>query len=142
MKRTAIIVDIDGTLCDCEHRRHFIEKKDWKSFYESARVDKPNANVLEFIRLTKHEIIFVSGRPEEYRQLTWDWFVKHKITGTQLFMRADGDFRKDSVVKREIYEKKIAPHFDIVLCIDDRSQVVQMWRSLGLECWQVADGNF
>lgn len=31
----AIIVDLDGTLANCEHRRHFLETKpkDWKSFH-------------------------------------------------------------------------------------------------------------
>lgn len=140
----AIIVDLDGTLCDCEHRRHFIEKKDWKSFYESARVDKASQNVLNFVKLMtpSHTILFVTGRPDEYRGLTEDWFEKHFIDRGFLFMRKTGDFRKDCIVKQEIYENEIKPNFNVVLCIDDRKQVVDMWRSLGLECWQVADGNF
>ncbi|WP_441347838.1 phosphatase domain-containing protein, partial [Staphylococcus aureus] len=25
---------------------------------------------------------------------------------------------------------------------DDRTQVVEMWRRIGVECWQVASGDF
>ena len=31
---------------------------------------------------------------------------------------------------------------EILFVLDDRSQVVKMWRELGLTCLQVADGNF
>ncbi|WP_444533355.1 phosphatase domain-containing protein [Vibrio parahaemolyticus] len=26
--------------------------------------------------------------------------------------------------------------------MDDRTQVVEMWRRIGVECWQVASGDF
>lgn len=44
MKQKAIIVDLDGTLCNAEHRKHYVEakKKDWKSFYNGIAQDKPN----------------------------------------------------------------------------------------------------
>jgi len=57
-------------------------------------------------------------------------------------MRATGDNRKDSIVKKEIYEGIIKPVFDVKFVLDDRNQVVEMWRSLGLTVLQVADGNF
>ena len=33
----AVIIDIDGMLADCDHRRHFVTgpKQDWRSFNES-----------------------------------------------------------------------------------------------------------
>jgi hypothetical protein len=57
-------------------------------------------------------------------------------------MRKKGDFRKDSVVKKEIYEKYIKDNFNILFCLDDRNQVVNMWREIGIKCLQVQDGDF
>lgn len=143
----AIIVDIDGTLANCDHRKHFVEKKpkDWKSFYESAVVDEINLWCLDLIR--KYEkygcvIILVSGRPENYRQLTEKWLLWKVVPIDFLFMRKEGDHRKDYIVKQEIYERKIKGKCDVLFVIDDRKQCVDMWRRLGLVCLQCAEGNF
>jgi hypothetical protein len=57
-------------------------------------------------------------------------------------MRLLGDQRKDSVVKREIFDREVRDHYRIVGVFDDRAQVVRMWRSLGLTVFQVAEGDF
>lgn len=57
-------------------------------------------------------------------------------------MRKTGDYRKDCIVKEEIYRKDIEPIYDILFCVDDRKQVVDAWRELGLTCLQCAEGNF
>ena len=57
-------------------------------------------------------------------------------------MRATGDPRKDSIVKREIFDREIRDRYRVVGVFDDREQVVQMWRALGLTVFQVAEGDF
>lgn len=144
MKQKAIIVDLDGTLCNVKHRRHHIENKRWDKFYEELTNDKPNLWCLEIIRrFSLDEIVFVSGRPDNYRAKTIEWlrfFTNHG--DCKLLMRKEGDFRKDSVVKEEIYREQIKPLYDVMFCIDDRKQVVDMWRSIGLTCLQCAEGDF
>lgn len=143
MKHKVIIVDLDGTLCNADHRKHLVENKNWNSFYENLVKDEPNnwcLNILDRFKL--NEIIFVSGRPEQYRKITRDWLVNIGYTSPLLFMRKDGDFRKDSIVKEEIYREHIEPDYEVMFCIDDRKQVVDMWRSIGLTCLQCAEGNF
>lgn len=151
MKKAAIIVDLDGTLCDTSHRQHHVEKtpKNWIAFYEALIHDKPNdwcERLIDSMRKTGIEIIFVSGRPDNYRELTegWlhDWGFSLASDPHPLFMRKSGDFRKDSIVKTEIYREQIKPNFDVVFCIDDRQQVVDAWRELGLTCLQCAKGDF
>ena len=70
------------------------------------------------------------------------WLERYGIDYKYIFMRAAGDSREDSIVKREIYEGRIAPKFNVKYVLDDRNRVVAMWRSLGLTCLQVADGDF
>jgi hypothetical protein len=155
-KEKAIIVDLDGTYCNTDHRQHLVEAKNWDGFYEALVNDKPNKWCEDLVFALEHEgdfkIIFVSGRPEKYRELTLQWFeslwgyertdLKEGFDFITLFMRKDGDFRKDSIIKEEIYREHIEPKYDIHFCIDDRKQVVDMWRSIGLVCLQCAEGNF
>jgi len=146
VKQKAIIVDLDGTLANIEHRRHHVTKKppNWKAFNEDMIYDTINEwcklLVMSFAR--SHQILFVTSRHEEYFGLT-DAFLKiNGLLEYDLFMRKDKDFRKDSIIKQEIYEQHIEPYFDVLFCIDDRQQVVDMWRSLGLVCLQCDVGDF
>lgn len=149
LKPKAVIVDIDGTIADNAHRQHFINKKpkDWDGFFAGMEGDEPKSMVLEAVDYfaTQYVILFLTGRPERYRGLTSFWLIRHVKNiqpSMQLFMRPDGDFTSDSSMKKALFIDKISPGFDVKLVIDDRTSVVNMWRELGLECWQVADGDF
>jgi len=150
MKTKAIICDLDGTLIDCTHRRHFVEgeKKDWKSFLDPENIKKDTINkwcynLLIAISREGYEIIFVTGRNESTREITIENMESRNCYYTDdLFMRKDGDYRPDSVIKKEIYHEHIEPNYDILFCIDDRKCVTEMWRSLGLICLQCHEGNF
>lgn len=148
-RKKAVICDIDNTIADCSHRMEYILKrpKDWDTFHSLMSKDSPRVNVgivlTQFMNLD-FEIIFVTGRFQKYREDTEEWLHEHfpHIAPTYLFMRDDDDFRKDDVVKAEIYENQIHPHFDVHLVLEDRTHVVKMWRDKGLECWQVQNGDY
>jgi predicted kinase len=134
----AIIVDIDGTLAKMGDR----------SPYDEAKVseDQPNQPVIEVVK-TMHragnDVIVCSGRTESCREETEHWLgVNLGISFVALHMRASGDYRRDATIKREIFDKHIRDHYNIIGVFDDRNQVVEMWRSLGLTVFQVADGDF
>lgn len=137
-KPSAILVDIDGTVAVMSDR----------SPYDMTRVhmDSPNEPVIATVRAMQaagHTIIFCSGRTDDGRAATEAWLQTHVgVPHAGLFMRATGDQRKDSVVKREIFEKQLRDHWRIQAVFDDRNQVVRMWRELGLPVFQVAEGNF
>lgn len=155
-RQKAIIVDLDGTMCNTDHRQHLVEAKKWDAFYEALDHDPINkwCDDLVFAMTAgdamRVQTIFVSGRPEKYRTKTENWFCLHwglereeLLDGTfRLYMRGDGDFRKDSIVKEEIYRSHIEQNYEVMFCIDDRKQVVDMWRSIGLVCLQCAEGDF
>lgn len=145
MKQMAIIVDLDGTLCDTTHRQHHMQKnpKDWVAFYNGIPMDKP-ARWCQILlaRFTIYEIVFVSGRPDNYRPQTESWLEAEGYRTPELYMRKEHDYRPDHVVKTEIYKSKIEPFYDIAFCLDDRQQVVDAWRTLGLVCLQCAKGDF
>lgn len=145
--RPYVIFDIDGTLADNDHRRHYVENrpKNWKAFFSEMHKDTPKRMVRDlnwWLTKSGYGIILVTARFDEYRQVTKDWLHANLIHYDSLYMRSDKDFRPDTEVKKEIYEQKLRPFFDVRLVVDDREPVVRMWRSLGLECWQVAAGEF
>ena len=111
-------------------------------FYEKMPLDGPKGNTIEVVKelSKKFSVLFVTGRPVEYEEKTVAWLRKFAIRRKQtfaLYMRPTGDCRPDSVVKEEIYHEKIKPFYEVVAIFEDRTRVVDMWRSLGLTCFQV-----
>lgn len=135
--RDVILCDIDGTLAHMGARSPF----DWHRVGEDTR-DVVVADILTQYSDT-YDIIMLSGRDSVCRQETIDWLNRFAVPYKQLLMRAEGDNRRDNIVKRELYEQYIAGKYNVVFVLDDRDQVVDMWRNeLGLKCLQVADGAF
>ena len=136
-----IICDLDGTLCLLNGRNPYDAStcdqdlinlpvyKTLVSFYERGYVSK---------------IIFVSGRKDEYVEPTTIFLHRHfhDTFSYTLHMRKTDDNRKDCIVKKEIYENFIKDKYNVLFVMDDRNQVVNMWREQGLTCFQVAEGNF
>jgi hypothetical protein len=58
----------------------------------------------------------------------------------ELLLRRDDDMRQDAAVKREILQQ--LDKSKILFVVEDRSRVVEMWRSEGLTCLQCAPGEF
>lgn len=146
-KDQAIIVDLDGTLCDVEHRVHHVKSKpkNWNAFNEAMGKDEPYYWCLELIAAMKsrgYKIYFVTGREENFRSLTTQWLDYHSICYDELYMRRDQDFRDDAEVKEEIYVKEIVEKSQVLFVVDDRKSVVERWRKMGLTCLQCALGDF
>lgn len=137
-RRPAFIFDVDGTLA----LRGSRDPYRWQDGDE----DRPNSAVVavaKAIAASGAPVIFVTGRPEEARGLTERWLEREVSVPGPLFMRPSGDFRRDTDIKREIYRTHVKPSFSMVAIIDDRDQVVRMWRDeLRLPCFQVADGAY
>lgn len=83
-----------------------------------------------------------SGRTDACRDATALWLAEHVGVPFELFMRKAGDVRKDSVVKLELFDRHIRHRYRVLYVLDDRAQVVQAWRSIGLTVFQVAEGDF
>jgi predicted kinase len=133
---TCIVCDLDGTLA------LFGKKNPYDRDFENDWVNEPVANIIRTYGLSGIKIIFVSGRTDKYKGETMDWLTKNKLDFAEPIMRKDGDVRKDVVVKTEIYAEHIKNKYNVMFVLDDRDQVVNFWRSLGLPCFQVAEGDF
>lgn len=140
----AIGVDLDGTLAITGDRDIYDGSK--------AHLDTTDFAVLETVVAMLeygYDVFFCSGRSDEHRHVTLEWLHKHlngRFTSEEisdrLFMRPAGDQRRDSVVKLELFDEFIRDRWNVVFMLDDRNQVVDAWRSIGLKVFQVAPGNF
>lgn len=140
MKFPALIVDVDGTLAHMGDRSPYDD--------HLAATDTVNRPVLDTVLALKAadpalHLIVMSGRDAgRSGDVTATWLKDHDVPYDLLLMRAPKDVRKDAIVKRDLYDALIAPFFDVRLVLDDRQQVVDMWRSIGLPTFQVAPGSF
>lgn len=132
----AVIFDIDGTLAIKGARSPY----DW----EKVKLDDLNLDVsavLEAMHDYGYKIVLLSGRDSVCRKETLEWLEDNTIPFADLYMRPEGDTRKDFIVKKELFDQ-VAEKYWVQFVVDDRKQVVDMWRSIGLTCFQVAEGDF
>lgn len=135
-KEAAYLFDIDGTLAIMSPDRGPF---DWHKVHD----DTANQWVMDICGSLAHsKIIVMSGRDESCREATLEWLDDHYMFYDELHMRPAGDTRKDRIVKLELFQKYVAPNYNVLAVFDDRCQVVDMWREIGLGCAQVAEGKF
>lgn len=136
----AIICDLDGTAALHNGRGPYE--------YFKCPTDVPEPVVRDILELFSkykfYQILYLSGREakDNVRELTAKWLADNGFPVGPLWMRAAGDMRKDRVVKAELFEANVRGYYDVKFVLDDRNQVVQLWREMGLKCLQVADGDF
>ena len=144
-----IVFDIDGTIADCTHRLHHVKKDnpDWKSFFEECVNDTPIESIcdMSIVLSQYYDIVFCTGRSEEYREQTEEWLLKY-VNSNALLMRKEGDYRPDHVVKKELLEEYLKlenlEKSSVITIYEDRQTVVDMWRNNGYHVCQVAKGDF
>lgn len=134
----AIICDIDGTLAIKGSRKPFD--------YSRVHEDAPNLPVIRVVRHFAwndcYTVLIFSGRDEECRPQTERWLRQHNVPHDFLFMREHKNNEQDAIVKRRIFDQEVRGKFYVDFVLDDRNQVVDMWREIGLTCFQVAPGDF
>lgn len=134
----AIVCDLDGTLAIHTARGPFELGKVY-----TDSVNEPVLRCIKEMQRAGNKIIFASGREDICRAETQKWLKdKCELNSFILYMRKTGDNRKDSIVKEEIYKNDILPEYYVSFVLDDRQQVVDALREMGLTVFQVAPGKF
>ena len=136
-KPEAIIVDIDGTIARNTGGRGYY---DWDRVGE----DTPVEEIIRIVKLFAAEgfnVIVTTGRDASCRYQTEFWLDAHDVPWDELYMRPERDIRKDNIVKAELFDR-FKNEYNVRYVLDDRNQVVEQWRALGLTVLQVSDGDF
>jgi FMN phosphatase YigB (HAD superfamily) len=140
-RQPAVIFDRDGTLFSVAHHMGEDGPNSWESYNGLVAFDAPVPRIAALWHAIRPGVtrIVTSGRMEHTRRDMAFAFHKHGIFPDLLLMRRNKDTRRDSIVKTEIYRAEIEPYFDVRYVIDDRPQVVDAWRELGLPVLAVRD---
>lgn len=150
----AILVDIDGTVAHMTGRSPYDYSK-----VHTDELDPYVAGLVQEIYDYRNleccyplgdytRVIFASGRDDDCRELTEKWLASYLVRYDQLIMRpADakderGGKLPDYQVKYDLFNEHVRGKYNVRFVLDDRQQVVDMWRQLGLKCLQVQPGEF
>ena len=134
----AVICDLDGTLSLLNGRDPYNA-----ATCDNDLLNEPVAAALKMAKQRGYQVILLSGREDKLREPTVRFLDKHQIGYDLLLMRTSNDFRKDNIIKRELFEGEIQGKYFVEFLLDDRNQVVDMWRKdLHLPCFQVNYGDF
>lgn len=143
--KDAVIFDMDGTLCNVESIVHYVlpgPDRNFHRFHRESVNCPPNADVVE-AAVEAHDqgltILIVTARSFKYVWETMFWLTNNlPVPYEQIYMRADGDFRPDGIVKREIFDKIKEDGHNVIHAWDDNPAVVDVWESLGIPVTVVA----
>jgi hypothetical protein len=145
-RRPCVIMDLDGTLANADHRLHLLPQNggSWRAFFEAAEADTPIHEIVMVNNLLCNElpVFIVTGRSAVDEAMTVAWLRQHGVSYDKLYMRGADDRREDWAVKREILEEIRASGFEPILAFEDRKKVVAMWREEGVRCLQVCEGDY
>lgn len=164
------LFDLDGTICNIDHRLHHITPPaepvegaqgtvtlspegwapNWDAFFAACAKDIPVPAIchLAHALMLRETVVFVSGRSDQVRSETVKWLQTYLATPSllaersKLYMRSAGDHRPDHIIKGEMLMAIRADGFEPIMAFDDRDAVVKMWREAGITCAQVAPGDF
>jgi len=131
-KPKAVIIDVDGTIADMNGRKPY----DWNKVDQ----DLPRKEVISMIHGIIEEgvtPIFLSGRDAVCKDKTYTWIMDNVMSGCvpenggfHLFMRSEGDMKKDTIIKKELFDSYIRNNFNVVSAIDDRPCIVRLWTQM------------
>jgi len=150
----SIIFDLDGTLALIDDRRTLSTKDngkiDWDIFFDpnNINLDKPNQPVIKVAQMFKDSgfrIVILSGRLKTTKDVTKKWLENFNVPFDVLKMRPDNKqfkFMSDDDLKQGWLDTLFTNKEDVFADFDDRNKVVDMWRSNGLNVFQVAEGDF
>ncbi len=140
-----IVFDIDGVLADPRHRLHYIQSAsggpDWEAFYAASGEDTPidaGLKLLSALQSRGGRVILLTGRSENWRDLTADWLQRHTLFyqqgGAHIIMRQEGDRRPDYEYKLSALRSLEGWGHEIALVVDDSIRVIDHLVAHGYTC--------
>lgn len=154
MRNSIVVFDLDGTVCDSSHRIEHIVNRNWDAFYAGIEHDPAHADAVEVLRCMRRfdkTLVCCTARDERYIRQTQNWLNNNRLGGISLLMRPSGDEAPSPVLKPRLLlgwlketlsNSWIRPQEMVHFIMEDRNSVVQAWRDLGFNCWQVREGKY
>lgn len=149
-RKNAVIVDMDGTLANVSSIRHLVDgintKKDFNAFHEASEFVPANRQAIDFC-VRHHKagdlILILTARMRQWEGATERFLTRELVPYapyvSPIWMRADGDYRKDREVKCEILAE-IRKTYNVVAACDDNPNVIELWEEEGIPEIEIIPG--
>lgn len=142
MKKPCVLVDLDGTLANVDHRVGFVrtKPKNFKAFFEGMvhdPVNEPVRIIVDSLLSAGYSMVIMTGRDGNYEKHSRDWLQKHNISYDDFYIRKIGDYRADYIIKSEMVKEIKENGWNPLFAIDDRPQVVRELRKNGIFVFDV-----
>lgn len=137
------IFDLDNCISDDRKRIPLIDwtlkgERRWDRYHSACGSDPAaNTGLVAAQRAVGAQIVIFTARPRWAEARTRCWLAQHigeSPSSDRLWMRRDGDERSSLEIKREMLVHFLArqPSANIVAAYDDREDIVEMYRSYGI----------
>lgn len=137
--RKAVLVDVDGTLCDVSGVRHYVQSdpkhRNFDKFHRASALCPAIPSTVAWVR--EHHtagatVIVVTSRKQHYEHLTRVWLRKWDVPYDRLLLRNNHDERRDDLVKADLLAKIRAEGYEVIAAIDDNPSIIALWESEGI----------
>lgn len=134
IKPRAIIVDIDGTLSNSDHREYLLNHGRRDEYFDQVSYDDLNEWCKDLIDRYKqdHVVLLLTGRPERVRAETVNWLDLHNVHYDALIMRGEDDCEQGFIYKQKILQTRLEPNFDVKMIVDNDPDICEAFRNLGI----------
>lgn len=121
----AVLIFIDGTICDTRHRHHFFGTDDFYSESEILK-DLPTPDSIKCIKelSQKYKIVYMGARPGCYIDITQKWINKTGFPDGEVYLSENQSDRLEIA-------KKLKKQYNITAGIGDRWDDNEMHLEIG-----------
>lgn len=134
----AVLLDMDGVLCENTFRREYGDDRDYALFGRRCGNAAPNMDFICFARSLKLDniVLFVlTARSEKLRTITMTWLNHYGVSVKELHMRPLGNRLPDHLLKQKMLAAIKRKHalgreggLLPLLAVDDDENVVRMYK--------------
>ncbi|QZE10569.1 polynucleotide kinase [Mycobacterium phage ScoobyDoobyDoo] len=137
-KPQAALIDMDGTLANVSGIRHYVRRpnRNFHRFHEASEFVPANREAIAFGK-RQHKLgrknLIVTARMRMWETATRNFLERevahHFPYEPTIYMREDGDHRKDVEIKRELFAA-ISEQYNVVAACDDNPSIIALWEEL------------
>ena len=140
----AVLLDMDGVLCENTFRREFGDDRDYELFGRRCGGAVPNMQFITFARslhLDNIVLFVLTARSEKLRVITSRWLKEWGVPCKELLMRPLGNRLPDHLLKQKmlaVLKRKYGFDRDggllPLLAVDDDENVLRMYTEENIPC--------
>lgn len=133
------LFDLEGTISNCDHRKHLAPVKpyknpeqSWDKFHQLFPQDEVIPEIADMMRALWFEggaVFILTGMMAKHQNMAKEWLSKNHIGCDGLLMRDNDDFTPAPIYKLETVRELFAKsnRYSHIVLFDDREDIVDLF---------------